>query len=842
MDLGRAANMPKMTEMEAQKTPEANPMGTMRLPIAFAAVVLALTVVLLGVGQVLIGQRQSSISELQNQQAAVTRIRESAIASFAWVQSWRMNSTPGIEQRAALLAQMNERDKEVELLTKSAPAGLEARVEEVRLAWSQVSQALEALLEAEPEQAGRAQEVSLAAQNSLHAAAAALETGLAKEVGEDSRRIGLVSIVTSLLVALILLVPGVLSIGFFTRKHRQVVRELSESEAQHLRANERLTAVHAKLEDKMEELEAALDESSGQAALFQYASIRFQQLFGGLPVGCLTYDRDGCIQEWNDAMTEITSLRGFEVCLQPISSVFKPGAQQRDVMPTVQSVIRQGSRQSFEWTFDLDGRTKAVLCSTYPLRSMDGEILGGILSVVDIDDSKRAQIALKESEARFRDVTEAAGEYVWETDTSGRLTFITERVRSVLGLGPEQILGKRWADLSGSGRPDEAALLWAGLTGDGAPFRDVDFEIVDCHGEAKWHRLTGTPIRNEDGRLGGYRGTGLDITRQKQAEQSLKESEQRLDLAVQVADLGLWDWDIANDVVHRNGHWHRILGFQPHEVDDTHHGFQELLHPDDREMVAQAIEDHMASNSFTLDITYRMKHKRDGWIWVHDLGQVVERDADQNPIRAVGLYRNVNRARLAEEEILNKNAQLEQQRQQLEDANAMLADLATKDGLTGLKNHKAFQEHLAKQFGRAKEHGSPLSVVLLDVDQFKQFNDSFGHPAGDVVLKKVAMLLEREARGTDLIARYGGEEFVVVLDRTDEEGALRIAERFRKAIEGEDWEHRSVTASFGVASLDESADTKQDLVDRADAALYASKRSGRNRVTHWAAIRQDQAA
>jgi diguanylate cyclase (GGDEF)-like protein len=172
----------------------------------------------------------------------------------------------------------------------------------------------------------------------------------------------------------------------------------------------------------------------------------------------------------------------------------------------------------------------------------------------------------------------------------------------------------------------------------------------------------------------------------------------------------------------------------------------------------------------------------------------------------------------------------------------LLADLATKDGLTGLKTHKAFQEHLVKQFGRAKEHGSPLSVVLLDVDQFKQFNDSFGHPAGDVVLKRVAMLLEREARGTDLIARYGGEEFVVVLDRTDEEGALRIAERFRKAIEGEDWEHRKVTASFGVASLDETADTKQDMVDRADAALYASKRNGRNRVTHWAAIRQDQAA
>jgi diguanylate cyclase (GGDEF)-like protein/PAS domain S-box-containing protein len=831
-----------MKGMEARKTSEANPRGTLRLPIAFAALVLALTVALLAVGQVLIAQRQSSIVDLQNQQAAVSRIQESAVASLASVQSWRMNSSLDMNLRSALVAQMSERQDDLNLMADQAPENLKARAEEVRLAWSHVSLALADLMDSDQQTEAQAQELALAAQNSLNTSAAAYEAGLAKEVAEDSQRIGLISTITTCSVALILMVPGVLSIGFLTRKHRKVVKELSESEAQHLRANERLTAVHAKLEDKMEELEAALDESSGQASLFQYASIRFQQLFGGLPVGCLTYDRDGCIQEWNDAMTEITSLRGFEVCLQPISSVFKPGAQQRDVMPTMQSVIRHGSRQSFEWTFDINGSPKAVLCSTYPLRSMDGEILGGILSVVDINESKKAQLALKESEARFRDVTEAAGEYVWETDASGRLTFITERVRSVLGLGPEQLIGKRWSDLSGSGRPDEAALLWAGLTTDGAPFRDIDFEIVDCHGEAKWHRLTGTPIRQENGRLAGYRGTGLDITRQKQAEQSLKESERRLDLAVQVADLGLWDWDIANDVVHRNGHWHRILGFQPHEVEETHDGFQGLLHPDDRQLVTKAIEEHLSSHSLTLDITYRMRHKRDGWIWVHDVGQVVERDADQNPVRAVGLYRNVNRARLAEEEILAKNAQLEEQRQQLEDANAMLADLATKDGLTGLKNHKAFQEHLAKQFGRAKEHGSPLSVVLLDVDQFKQFNDSFGHPAGDVVLKRVAMLLEREARGTDLIARYGGEEFVVVLDRTDEEGALRIAERFRKAIEGEDWEHRQVTASFGVASLDETADTKQDMVDRADAALYASKRNGRNRVTHWAAIRQDQAA
>ena len=111
--------------------------------------------------------------------------------------------------------------------------------------------------------------------------------------------------------------------------------------------------------------------------------------------------------------------------------------------------------------------------------------------------------------------------------------------------------------------------------------------------------------------------------------------------------------------------------------------------------------------------------------------------------------------------------------------NRKLQTLATEDGLTGLKNHRAFQERLALEYAHAPRYDVPLSICLLDVDKFKQYNDTFGHPAGDVVLKQVADVISRNIRETDFIARYGGEEFVLILPHTDTDGAYTVAERCR---------------------------------------------------------------
>jgi diguanylate cyclase (GGDEF)-like protein len=164
--------------------------------------------------------------------------------------------------------------------------------------------------------------------------------------------------------------------------------------------------------------------------------------------------------------------------------------------------------------------------------------------------------------------------------------------------------------------------------------------------------------------------------------------------------------------------------------------------------------------------------------------------------------------------------------------NERLATLAGEDGLTGLKNRRSFQESLTASHAFALRQGLPLSLMMIDVDHFKQFNDTFGHTAGDEVLNAVAQLLRRGTRAHDVVARYGGEEFALVLPATDAEPGRILAERLRQTLATHDWPVRRVTASFGVATLLHVDRDPIALIREADKALYHSKQQGRNRVTH----------
>ena len=171
---------------------------------------------------------------------------------------------------------------------------------------------------------------------------------------------------------------------------------------------------------------------------------------------------------------------------------------------------------------------------------------------------------------------------------------------------------------------------------------------------------------------------------------------------------------------------------------------------------------------------------------------------------------------------------------ELQQRNDELRALATTDELTGLRNRRRFFEDLGAHFAQSSRGRAPLSLVLLDVDHFKRYNDAFGHPAGDDVLKGVADALQAVTRDYDTVARHGGEEFAVILPGTGLDVARGMAERLRAAVERHAWPHRPVTASFGVATAFPRTGDARAIVDEADRALYFSKRGGRNRVTHHA--------
>jgi diguanylate cyclase (GGDEF)-like protein len=172
---------------------------------------------------------------------------------------------------------------------------------------------------------------------------------------------------------------------------------------------------------------------------------------------------------------------------------------------------------------------------------------------------------------------------------------------------------------------------------------------------------------------------------------------------------------------------------------------------------------------------------------------------------------------------------------QLARQNARLAELVSVDELTGAKNRRRFREDLQLLFSQSIRLNVPLSLIMLDIDRFKAYNDAFGHPAGDEVLRKVVATLQATVRGHDVVARYGGEEFAVLLPMSEMPTALEVAERLRKAIACGPWPLRDVTASFGVATKDRESANAATLVDQADQALYHAKEAGRNRVVCFGA-------
>ena len=185
------------------------------------------------------------------------------------------------------------------------------------------------------------------------------------------------------------------------------------------------------------------------------------------------------------------------------------------------------------------------------------------------------------------------------------------------------------------------------------------------------------------------------------------------------------------------------------------------------------------------------------------------------------------------EELMEK---LTQQNAELLELNARLNQLANTDGLTGLYNHRYFQEMLEKEVNRSDRHQREFALLFLDIDNFKTFNDEYGHIKGDQVLQNVALCIKHNVRQSDIVARYGGEEFVIILPETGREGALSHADTVRKSIEQHAFNSESetipITISIGIALFPVDGTKPAELIKASDNALYEAKAQGKNKVCY----------
>ncbi len=277
----------------------------------------------------------------------------------------------------------------------------------------------------------------------------------------------------------------------------------------------------------------------------------------------------------------------------------------------------------------------------------------------------------------------------------------------------------------------------------------------------------------------------------------------------------------------------KVIGQRIKDVFVNHEDLKELM-------------ELMVSNGVANDFNARLKKRNGKEIYAEGTFYFVK-DEEDNICCMEGTLRDVSERKKMEEKINKHSAELElkvkqrtaeirKKNKELERINAKLEALSVQDGLTGLKNFRYFSQVLEMEFEKAKRYQTPLSCIILDVDDFKFINDRFGHTAGDLALKKTARLLNSLVRNTDVVARYGGDEFTLILPNTDIEKAVLVGNKILEAFRKYDFKKGAlklgkISLSIGISAMDyEKIKTHQQLLEYADKAMYRAKEHGKNNV------------
>ena len=426
-----------------------------------------------------------------------------------------------------------------------------------------------------------------------------------------------------------------------------------------------------------------------------------------------------------------------------------------------------------------------------------------------------AAAALRESAHRLRLIADNTPALISYVDSEQRYRYANATYREWFGMSPEEVCGRTLREILGDTYASREPHIRDALAG-----KEAIFDLpVAVHGSERHTHTRYVPDVRGDGGVAGFYVLATDITPLKRTEQMLRESEQRLSLALEGSQLALFDWNVATGEIFLSEQWAVMLGGKPAPTRTTFAALAELSHPDDRAVLRPVLRDVLKGSVSHYRVEYRVMAKGGKWIWVQTHGQITARDhRDGRAVRMVGTTADVTERKRAETDLAESRAQLER--------------AAQYDSLTGLPNRNLLGDRLEQALARARRNRQLISLFYLDLDRFKEINDALGHAAGDALLRAFAERLNACVRETDTVARVGGDEFVILLEDVREDGAARavadkIIDAMRREFHVESKTLRSTT-SIGIA-FTRGDTTGEGLIKQADAALYEAKRAGRNK-------------
>lgn len=316
--------------------------------------------------------------------------------------------------------------------------------------------------------------------------------------------------------------------------------------------------------------------------------------------------------------------------------------------------------------------------------------------------------------------------------------------------------------------------------------------------------------------------------RLEEAVRQANEATERYDLAMEASFDGVWDWDLVTRRAYLSEQNYTLLGEDPDEHVDDVQWLRRRVHKGDLKRVDQAMLRHVESGE-PFNVLYRIRHGDGDWRWWRTKGIALQ-DENGEPCRLVGTNSDVTGLIAAQKELETRNRQLVQAKVEIE-------KIAHFDDLTGLPNRRSMEQTCASMFATAKRAGNPIALLHVDLDRFKEINDTMGHAAGDFFLRHAAAILQDSVEDGDFVARIGGDEFVVVLNAVSNPIELaaftgRLIEQLSRSVSYAS-QRRQIGASIGIAVSAPDTPDASHLHSNADIALYRAKNLGGNRAEFY---------
>jgi diguanylate cyclase (GGDEF)-like protein/PAS domain S-box-containing protein len=550
------------------------------------------------------------------------------------------------------------------------------------------------------------------------------------------------------------------------------------------------------------------DQKAAEVALRE-SEVRYRELFENMGDGVALYRvvgdaEDFTFLEINRSAEKILRIDRDSLIGRSVGEMF-PGFEELGLLDVFRDVWRTDTSRYHPTRHYVDDRLD-LWADNYVIKLPNGEIVS---IFEDLTTQKRSEQRLLESERRLRDSQAYAHVGFWELFADKQRAQWSDEVYRIAGIEPHGNPAGP-ATLERLVHPDDFPRVIASLRNSLDTGREhrIEYRILRPDGETRWGECRARAQSDDRGRTEKLVGFLQDITERKQAELALQQSEERFELAMLGANDGLFDWDLESGDIYFSPRWKSMLGYADNELPNHLDSWRELARSAGREDVIRILESRHVGQRDKFEMEYQLPH-RSGYAVDLLARAYIKKDKNAVPVRVVGTHVDISARKQAEKEIQH---------------------LAFHDSLTGLPNRLLFNESLAQNLTNFARDKMVFAVHLLDLDHFKEINDSLGHPVGDQLLVAVARRIRGVVRANDMLARLGGDEFALIQRGVSDTGevsilARKIVNAMNEAFQLQDNLVRTAV-SIGIAIPAADDVDASRLMSFADVAMYKAKKNG----------------